>query len=84
MNPEFPTVSLIASTESPVEGEMRLRGGVDTGATTSLVSATIAEKLGLRVSPTGVRLFDVEGRKLSVQGSAVVLVAVGGSWRSRS
>ena len=83
MNPEFPTVSLIASTESPVEGEMRLRGGVDTGATTSLVSATIAEKLGLRVSPTGVRLFDVEGRKLSVQGSAVVKVRLVGPGSSR-
>ena len=74
VNPDFPTVSLIASAETPGEGEMRLIGGVDTGATTSLLRESTARRLGLRIGPPRVRLFDVEGRPLSVKGEALVKV----------
>ena len=53
---------------------MRLIGGVDTGATTSLLRESTARRLGLRIGPPRVRLFDVEGRPLSVKGEALVKV----------
>ena len=53
---------------------MRLIGGVDTGATTSLLSEKKARDLGVQIGSSNCELYDVEGRKLNVLGSAQILV----------
>jgi hypothetical protein len=53
---------------------MHLVGGVDTGATTSLIRGETARALGLDLQPPRASLFDVEGRRLSVTGSATMRI----------
>ena len=72
--PDIPTVTLVASTMTPREGEMHLIGGVDTGATTSLLSEEKARELGVKFTSSTSDLYDVEGRKLNVLGQAQILV----------
>ena len=60
--PDIPTVTLVASTMTPREGEMHLIGGVDTGATTSLLSEEKARELGVKFTSSTSDLYDVEGR----------------------